>query len=148
MLRAYGWAKIEAHAIRAGCSRILLVSAHTWDPCIGDVFSTLAAGATLCVVPRAQLLQDLAGKAQYAVNMQQRALQTQTSVMKALKEQQGALTRAKKEEELEKRRIQEEVEKALKLRMIQVEKEERKHLQERIRDERERLQREAEERRR
>ena len=60
-LRAYGWAKVEAHAIRAGCTRCLLVSAHTWDPCIGDVFSTLAAGATLCVVPRAQLLQDLAG---------------------------------------------------------------------------------------
>ena len=95
-----------------------------------------------------QLLQDLAGKAQYAVNMQQRSLQTQSNVMRALKDQQTALARAKKEEELEKRRIQEEVEKALKLRMIQVEKEERKHLQERIRDERERLQREAEERRR
>ena len=33
-----------------------------------------------------QLLNDLAGKAQYAVNMQQRALQTQSDVMKALNE--------------------------------------------------------------
>jgi acyl-CoA synthetase (AMP-forming)/AMP-acid ligase II/ankyrin repeat protein len=40
-------------------SRVLIASAHTWDPCIGDVLSTLAAGATLCTAPRAQLLQSL-----------------------------------------------------------------------------------------
>lgn len=33
-------------------SRILLVSAKTWDPSLGDIFSALCAGAVLCVAPR------------------------------------------------------------------------------------------------
>ena len=48
----------------SSASRVLLASAHTWDPCIGDTLSTLAAGATLCTAPRAQLLQALGGTMQ------------------------------------------------------------------------------------
>ena len=51
-LRAYAKAKVAAHRVTPS-SRVLLASAHTWDPCIGDVFSTLGVGATLCTAPRA-----------------------------------------------------------------------------------------------
>ncbi len=57
-LRAYARAKQPAHRIGVS-SRVMLVSAHTWDPCIGDVYSTLAAGATLCTAPRALLVHEL-----------------------------------------------------------------------------------------
>jgi non-ribosomal peptide synthetase component F len=46
-LRAYARAKAAAHAVGPG-ARVLLASAHTWDPALGDVFSTLAAGGALC----------------------------------------------------------------------------------------------------
>ena len=57
-LHAYCAAKLRAHAID-GRARVLLASAHTWDPCLGDVFSTLAAGALLCTAPRAALVHEL-----------------------------------------------------------------------------------------
>ena len=57
-MHAYARAKSEAHRIDCA-SRVLLTSAHTWDPCIGDVFSTLAVGGTLCSAPRAHLLQEI-----------------------------------------------------------------------------------------
>ena len=83
-MRTYAAAKVRAHGV-AGCaavlggdaaaaaaaapaaceaaapsaSRVALVSAHTWDPCIGDIYSTLYASATLCTAPRAQLLHEL-----------------------------------------------------------------------------------------
>jgi len=56
----YMRAKAKAHAIDAN-SRVLVASATTWDPAIGDAFSALAAGAAVCVAPRASLVQDLAG---------------------------------------------------------------------------------------
>ena len=40
-------------------STVLLASAHTFDPCLGDVFATLAAGATLATAPRARLAESL-----------------------------------------------------------------------------------------
>ena len=40
-------------------STVLLASAHTFDPCLGDVFATLAAGATLALAPRARLAESL-----------------------------------------------------------------------------------------
>ena len=40
-------------------SRVLLTSAATWDPSLGDIFSTLGAGAVLCMAPRAALLSHL-----------------------------------------------------------------------------------------
>lgn len=42
-MRAYAQEKIRVHGIEPS-SRVLVTSAHTWDPCIGDVLSTLAAG--------------------------------------------------------------------------------------------------------
>ena len=73
-MHAYSRAKRSAHRLEPGgagvgeagssASRVLLASAHTWDPCIGDTLSTLAAGATLCTAPRAQLLQALGGTMQ------------------------------------------------------------------------------------
>ena len=58
-LRSYTTEKLRIHRIDSA-SRVLLCSAHTWDPCIGDIASTLAAGAVLCVVPRAYLVNSLA----------------------------------------------------------------------------------------
>ena len=55
----YCRAKVKAHSITSA-SRVLLVSAHTWDPCIGELISTLLEGATLCVGPRGLIVQDLA----------------------------------------------------------------------------------------
>jgi len=72
-MHAYARAKSNTHGIQpalsgayasACASRVLLASAHTWDPCIGDTLSTLAAGATLCTAPRAQLLQAFGGTMQ------------------------------------------------------------------------------------
>ena len=57
-LRAFGYAKVEAHRMSAD-SRVLVTSAHTWDPCITDAFSTLATGATLCAAARPLLLMHL-----------------------------------------------------------------------------------------
>jgi non-ribosomal peptide synthetase component F len=57
-LRAYAQERIRAHGIEPR-SRLLLTSAHTWDPCIGDVASALTAGATVCLAPRAEILHDL-----------------------------------------------------------------------------------------
>ena len=48
-LVSYCLAKASAHKIDAH-SRVLLASAFVFDPNLGDVFSTLIAGATLCVV--------------------------------------------------------------------------------------------------
>ena len=59
-LEAYARAKLASHRIDAG-SRVLLCSAHTWDPCIGDVLSTAMAGALLCCAPRGHLVHDMAG---------------------------------------------------------------------------------------
>jgi acyl-coenzyme A synthetase/AMP-(fatty) acid ligase len=42
-MRAYAQEKVRVHGIEPS-SRVLVTSAHTWDPCIGDVLSTLAAG--------------------------------------------------------------------------------------------------------
>ena len=50
-LHSYCLAKVAAQRIDAS-SRVLLASAHTWDPCVGDVWSTLSAGGTLCLVSR------------------------------------------------------------------------------------------------
>jgi len=58
-LLAYARGKIARHRIGAR-SRVLLCSAHTWDPCLGDIVSTLLAGGTLCAAPRGQLVHDLA----------------------------------------------------------------------------------------
>ena len=57
-LRAYCEAKARAHRIGPG-ARVLLASAHTWDPCIGDVFSTLSAGALLVTAPRGECRRPL-----------------------------------------------------------------------------------------
>ena len=46
----YARAKTRAHAIGAD-SRVLFASALTWDPSLGDIFPTLAVGATLCLAP-------------------------------------------------------------------------------------------------
>ena len=42
----YAREKCRVHGIDRG-ARVLLASAHTWDPCLGDVFSTLGVGAVL-----------------------------------------------------------------------------------------------------
>ena len=54
------------HSLRSSCacnttqsSRVLLASAATWDPSLGDVFPTLVAGATLCIAPRAMIVSQL-----------------------------------------------------------------------------------------
>jgi amino acid adenylation domain-containing protein len=51
--------KVRAHGIAHG-ARVLVTSGLSWDPWLGDVLSTLAAGATLCLCPRGELLQSLA----------------------------------------------------------------------------------------
>jgi len=58
-LHSYCTAKAAAQSINTA-SRVLLASAHTWDPCVGDVWSTLSAGGTLCLVSRTALLSSLA----------------------------------------------------------------------------------------
>ncbi|KAK3276536.1 hypothetical protein CYMTET_15399 [Cymbomonas tetramitiformis] len=55
----YAIHKSHAHDVTPE-SRVLLAAAATWDPSLGDIFSTLAAGALLCVANRGDLLQDLA----------------------------------------------------------------------------------------
>ena len=60
-LANYALAKAATHAIVPGRSRVLLTSAQVWDPCIGDIVSTLVAGGLLCVATRGAILQDLAG---------------------------------------------------------------------------------------
>jgi non-ribosomal peptide synthetase component F len=57
-LAHYADAKLHAHGIDKR-AHVLLVSAATWDPSVGDAFSTLACGATLVTAPRARLVQDL-----------------------------------------------------------------------------------------
>ena len=59
---AYCRAKQAAHRLSHGApsSRVLLASAHTWDPFLGDVFSSLACGACLVAAPRASVVHDLA----------------------------------------------------------------------------------------
>jgi len=42
-----------------GPSRVLMTAAATWDPSLGDIFSTLGTGAVLCLAPRAALLSHL-----------------------------------------------------------------------------------------
>jgi len=42
-----------------GPSRVLLTAAATWDPSLGDIFSTLGSGAVLCLAPRAALMSHL-----------------------------------------------------------------------------------------
>jgi len=72
-LVAYMHAKCQTHRIlpypetpagngkgqAARPSRVLLTSAPTWDPSLGDIFSTLGAGAVLCLAPRAALVSHL-----------------------------------------------------------------------------------------
>ena len=60
-MRAYSFAKASAHGVVSApdASRVLVASAHTWDPCIGDVYSTLSVGATLCTAPRATIVHAL-----------------------------------------------------------------------------------------
>jgi len=62
-LFSYCRAKPKAHDIMAG-SRVLLCSASTWDPAIGDICSTLVSGAVLCLASRGMVVQDLAGAIQ------------------------------------------------------------------------------------
>lgn len=57
-LRAYAQERVRAHGIDRS-SRVMLTSAHTWDPAIGDVASALCAGATLCLAARADIVHDL-----------------------------------------------------------------------------------------
>ena len=57
-LAHYADAKLRVHAIDRE-SRVLLVSAATWDPSVGDAFSTLACGGALVTAPRARLVQEL-----------------------------------------------------------------------------------------
>ena len=42
-------------------SRVLMASASTFDPSLGDIFATLACGATLCLDSRAAITQQLGG---------------------------------------------------------------------------------------
>jgi len=66
----YMHAKARAHELippaRGGAggegtvSRVLVTAAATWDPSLGDIFSTLGAGAVVCLAPRAALLANLA----------------------------------------------------------------------------------------
>ena len=59
-IASYAEAKLEVHHVSCS-SRVLLAAAATWDPSVGDAFSTLAAGACLVVAPRARLTADLHG---------------------------------------------------------------------------------------
>jgi acyl-CoA synthetase (AMP-forming)/AMP-acid ligase II len=43
-----------------GVSRVLVTAAATWDPSLGDIFSTLGGGAVVCLAPRAALLTNFA----------------------------------------------------------------------------------------
>lgn len=45
-LLAYAWQKAALHKVTRG-SRVLLASASTFDPSLGDIFSTLGAPSTL-----------------------------------------------------------------------------------------------------
>jgi non-ribosomal peptide synthetase component F len=54
-LASYASAKRQAHSIDS-TSRVLLAAAATWDPSVGDAFSTLACGGCLVVAPRARLM--------------------------------------------------------------------------------------------
>ena len=58
-LLAYARGKTARHRVGAR-SRVLLCSAHTWDPCLGDIISTLLVGGALCAAPRGHLVHDLA----------------------------------------------------------------------------------------
>jgi non-ribosomal peptide synthetase component F len=57
-LRAYAHANATAHAIDAS-SRVLLASAVSFDPCIGEAWTALVACATLCLPPRASVKASL-----------------------------------------------------------------------------------------
>ena len=41
--------------LRVSLPKVLLASAHTFDPTLGDVYSALTSGAALCVVSRARV---------------------------------------------------------------------------------------------
>jgi len=47
----------QAHEI-GPTSRIIVPAAHTWDPCIGDITSALAARALVCLAPRSMIVQE------------------------------------------------------------------------------------------
>ena len=57
-LRHYCNANAEAHGIGAR-SRVLLTSAVSFDPCIGEAWTALLAGATLCLPTRAMVREAL-----------------------------------------------------------------------------------------
>ncbi|KAL3918508.1 MAG: hypothetical protein SGPRY_005990 [Prymnesium sp.] len=44
-LLSYAWEKARVHRVDV-TSRVMVASAHTWDPCLGDIGSTLAVAAT------------------------------------------------------------------------------------------------------
>ena len=57
-LLAYALAKSADQAVVPN-SHVLLASAFTFDPYIGDVVTALVSGATLCIAPRGHILMDL-----------------------------------------------------------------------------------------
>jgi non-ribosomal peptide synthetase component F len=59
-LLAYCRDKNASHGV-GSTARVLLTCALTWDPAVGDIVSTLMAGATLMVASRASVVHDLGG---------------------------------------------------------------------------------------
>ncbi|KAG8469179.1 hypothetical protein KFE25_007697 [Diacronema lutheri] len=59
-LAAYCAAHARAHDVRPG-DVVLVASAHTFDPCLGEMASALCAGATVALAPRRELAAALGG---------------------------------------------------------------------------------------
>ena len=57
-LEAYARANAHAHSV-GPTSRVLLASAVSFDPCIGEAWTALVAGATLCLPARSAVKQAL-----------------------------------------------------------------------------------------
>jgi ankyrin repeat protein len=60
-MRAYALANAAAHTV-GECSRVLLASAVSFDPCIGETWTALLAGATLLLPRRSEILFGAMGK--------------------------------------------------------------------------------------
>lgn len=49
----------RVHDSNSAVSRVLVTAAATWDPSLGDIFSTLGAGAVVCLAGRAAVTSSL-----------------------------------------------------------------------------------------
>ena len=54
----YCFGKNESHRVDSG-STVFIASPHTFDPCLGDIFATLGAGAKIALAPKKNVFANL-----------------------------------------------------------------------------------------